>query len=47
MSNGKKGAKAQESAQAEGLRNKENVQVKDMYTPHEKSQRMPKGNDRA
>ena len=46
-SNSKKGAKASESAQAEGLRNKENVSVKGMYNPHEKTQRMPKGSYRA
>lgn len=46
-STGKKGAKAQESAQAEGLRDKERISTKDMYNPHDKTQRMPKGSDRA
>lgn len=43
----KKGAKAQESAQAEGLRDKSTFNSKDMYKPQEKTQRMPKGSDRA
>lgn len=46
MSKEKKGAKAQESAQAEGLREKTNISTKEMYKPHEKTQRMPKGSDR-
>lgn len=42
------GAKASESAQAEGLRDKQNAPVKDLYKPHDNSnQRMPKGSDRA
>lgn len=36
-----------ESAVKEGLASKENVAVKDMYKPHEKTQRMKKGTDRA
>lgn len=43
----KKGAKGSESAINEGLRSKESVNVKNMYKPHDKSQRMPKGSDRA
>jgi hypothetical protein len=41
------GAKGHESAQAEGLRNKESFTSKDMYKPQDKTQRMPKGSDRA
>jgi len=41
------GAKGAESAQAEGLRDKESFTTKDMYKPHDKTQRMPKGSDRA
>lgn len=43
---GSKGAKANESAMAEGLRDKEHVKVKGMYSPSDKAQRMPKGSDR-
>ena len=41
------GAKGAESARAEGLRDKESFTTKDMYKPHDKTQRMPKGSDRA
>lgn len=41
-----KGAKANESAMAEGLRDKQHAKVKGMYSPTDKSQRMPKGSDR-
>lgn len=47
MSDSKRGAKGAESAQAEGLRNKDTFQTKGMYKPHDKTQRMPKGSDRA
>jgi hypothetical protein len=43
----KSGAKGNESAISEGLKSKETVKVKDMNKPHDKSQRMPKGSDRA
>ncbi len=42
----RKGAKSDESAAQEGLRDKSKFDSKDMYTPHEKTQRMPKGSDR-
>lgn len=41
-----KGAKGSESAQSEGLRNKQNVSVKNMHGAHDKSQRTKKGSDR-
>lgn len=41
------GAKGHESAQAEGLRDKDSFTSKGMYKPHDKTQRMPKGSDRA
>jgi len=43
----KAGAKGNESAINEGLKSKENVSVKNMYKPGDKTQRMPKGSDRA
>jgi len=43
---GNKGAKSNESAMQEGLRDKENFNSKDMYKPHDKTERMPKGSDR-
>ncbi|WP_020409809.1 hypothetical protein [Hahella ganghwensis] len=47
MSKNTKGAKGNESAINEGLIRKETTKVKNMYSPHEKSQRMKKGSDRA
>lgn len=41
------GAKGHESAQAEGLRSKDGFTSKNMYKPHDKTERMPKGSDRA
>lgn len=40
------GAKGNESAIDEGLRSKKDCAVKDMYKPHDKTQRMKKGTDR-
>lgn len=47
MKGEKKGAKASESAQAEGLRDKSMFNSKDMHKPiSDKNQRSPKGSDR-
>lgn len=43
--NDKKGAS--KSATSEGLASKQKIDVKKMYTPTEKTQRAPKGHDRA